>query len=159
MFLGSLAFIALGIWIWTIANEQDHFDALYMNALSIVAIAFFGLCAIFCLFKLFDNKPGLIINREGIQDNSSAVGRHFIKWEHITRLDKTEVKSTKILLIFINNPKEFLTNANRFNRFWLKMNNKMYGTPICIASVSLQCNFRELYGMIENERNKHQIKN
>ena len=45
--------------------------------------------------KVFDTNPGLVIDKLGITDNSSAVGGQTIKWEDITALRIEEVKRTK----------------------------------------------------------------
>jgi hypothetical protein len=148
--LGSIAFIAGGLWLWIIADTQTRFNPFLVKGFSIAAVLFFGMCGLYGLTKLFDNKPGLIINNIGLLDNSSGVSGHLIKWTDITGLDVEQVQQTRFLLIFVNNPNDFLNKANRFKRFWMKMNHKMYGTPLSISSTSLQCNFDELVSLIKD---------
>ena len=149
--LGSFAFVAGSIWLWTIGD-------LYIKGISIIGILFFGLCGIYGLIKLLDSRPGLVINKEGLLDNSSAVSGHLIRWQDIKGFEVEEIKNTKLLFILVNDPQKFLENASRFNRFWMKMNLKTYGTPISISSNALQCNFDELLVMIENEMNRFAVK-
>lgn len=152
--LGAVGFVALGFWMLTIADTQSRYGPIYMKILAVASISFFGLCGLYGLLKLFDNKPGLILNQEGLLDNSSAVGGHLIKWDDITGLEVEQVKSTKFLLIYVKNPKDYYTGASRFKKFWMIMNERIYGTPLSLSSASLQCDFDELITAIENNINK-----
>jgi len=156
--LGALGFVVTGLWLLTIADIQTRFNPIVVKGASITSIAFFGLCGVYGLIKLFDNKPGLTINQDGLLDNSSAVSGHLIKWTDITSFEIGQVKSTRFLLIFVNNPQDFLDKANSFKRFWMRMNDKMYGTPLSISSNSLQCDFDELVETI-NEKIKNTVHN
>ena len=151
LIIGSFAFVALSFW-------SGKYDGLFIKAVSTTGILLFGLCGIYGIIKIFDNKPGLIIDKKGIRDNSSAVSGHLIRWEDITGFEVGEIKKTRFLLIFVNNPQQFLDNANPFKRFIMKMNLKMYGTPVSISSNALQCNFDELLKMLENEIKKLSVK-
>lgn len=130
------------------AETLNRLEALIVMIVSFASIGFFGLCGIYGLIKLFDNKPGLIINEQGILDNSSAVSGNLIKWEDITGFEIEQVKSTKFLLIFVKNPEFYLERVNMFKRFWMSSNEKFYGTPLSISSNSLKCNFDELITII-----------
>ena len=70
---GSGVFVAASLWLWNHADEIPHHNALYVEVVAIAGIGFFGLCGLYALFKLFDTEPGLIVDAEGIVDNSSAV--------------------------------------------------------------------------------------
>jgi len=140
--LGSMAFVVTGIWMWSFTDMD--MDALLYKVVALAAILFFGMTGIYGLTKIFDNKPGLIINEHGLLDNSSAVSGNLIKWSDIEGFDLLQVSTTKFLLIFVKNPQDYLDKANWVSRFWMKMNNKYYGTPLSISSSSLQCNFEEL---------------
>ena len=147
MALGSFAFVAASIWLWTIGD-------LFVKLAAGSGILFFGLCGIYMLIKLFDNRPGLIISKDGLLDNSSAVSGHLIKWENITEFKILQIESSKLLLIFVNNPQEFWDQANLFKRSVMKKNYDMYGTPIGISSNTLQCNFDELLEILKGEMKK-----
>jgi len=71
LLLVGMGFVALGLW-FTI-SPSTFVDTGYRNrpkleieAVGYASIIFFGACAIVGLFKLFDGRPGLIINNEGI---------------------------------------------------------------------------------------------
>lgn len=153
--LGAVGFVALGLWLWSIADVQSRYNPTLVKATSLASIAFFGMCGAYGFFKIFDNKPGLILNDEGLYDNSSAVSGHFIKWSEIIRLDVEQVQSTKFVLIYVSKPNDYFAQANKFKRFWLRANDKMYGTPLSISATSLQCDFDELLELIEMKVENH----
>lgn len=143
--IGAFAFVAASIWLWSIADEQTRRNPMVIKAVSVAGVLFFGLCGLYGIRKLFDNQEGLIIDKVGIHDNSSALGKRSIKRENIEGFDMGQVQHTKFLLVLVNNPEEIITRESKWKQQVLRMNMKMYGTPIAIASSSsLQCNFKEL---------------
>lgn len=120
----------------------------------ILGLIVFGLGSVLLFFKLFDNKPGLIINEKGIIDNSSSSSIGFIKWSDITKISQKKVVSTKFLLVEIRNPQEYIEKAHQIKKFLLKQNLNTYGTPITLTSVGLQCSFEELEQLILESYNQ-----
>jgi hypothetical protein len=56
---GAVGFIALGIWLWSIAEYQTRYSPLYVKAGAVTSAGFFGFCGIYGVAKLFDRRPGL----------------------------------------------------------------------------------------------------
>src|SRR6516164_9557180 len=83
LLLGAVAFVVASIWMWSIADAQTRFNPLTMKAAAIAGVSFFGMCAIYSSYKLFDTRPGLIIDEQGIEDHSSAVAAGRIPWEDV----------------------------------------------------------------------------
>ena len=74
---------------------------------------------------MFDNAIGLIIDEMGITDNSNASSIGLIKWVDIKEIRTEQEASTKFLLIYTNNPEEYLDKAKGFKRKLMRGNNKM----------------------------------
>jgi len=150
--MGSVIFVAGGLWMWNRAYQQDHLYHQHSPALirivSVAAIIFFGMCGIYSLVKLFDNKPGLIISPEGILDNTNMVGGHFIKWSEIKDYSVLKIKRTSFLLIFVDHPGRFINDATGIRKIFLRLNMWQYKTPLSISVNTLQCNFDELKSAI-----------
>lgn len=126
----------------------------------IAGVVFFGVGIIFIFWKLFDNKPGLIIDEFGITDNSNATSMGLIEWKDITRVEKKHVMSTKFLILHTDNPEKYIQRAKNFIlKRAVEMNSKTYGSPISITSNSLKINFEDLETLITQEfkRNKYNI--
>ena len=151
LIIACIAFITTCVWLWIIADSQNRFTPIFVKLVSIVGVLFFGIILPFLILKLFDNKPGLIINSTGIQDNSSAMGMKFIQWNEIIKIDIAQVQTTRFILIFITNPEEIIEKGNSIQKKLMRMNHKTYGTPISISSNSLKCNFDELLTIISQK--------
>lgn len=118
----------------------------------IAGVCFFGVGIIFIVWKLFDNKPGLIIDDVGITDNSNAMSMGLIEWKDINRIEKKQVMSTKFLILHTNNPEKYIRRAKNFiSRRAVEMNVKTYGSPLSITSNSLKINFEDLETLITRE--------
>lgn len=144
-FLGCIVFVLLGGWI--IKSEAVFFPLNWI--IGGASVGFFGLGSIFILKNFFQQEPGLVINNEGITDNSSAVSVGFIPWEEITRIGSTEVFSQKFVLIFVDDPEKYLNRpSSEISRKAAKSNYNNYGTPITISANSLKINFKKLVGTL-----------
>lgn len=142
--LGALLFIVLGFLIISLHVFRELYHHLFLQIAGYSAIIFFGMCLIVGLKKLFDKKPGLIINDKGIFDNSSGISIGLIPWNNITFIRTNEIISSKFLLIGISNAENIINSQNAFKRFWMKSNYKIYNTPIAISSGCLRIKFDEL---------------
>src|SRR5262245_26681466 len=86
LFAGAVAFVGACVWLWSFADEQPRYNPLFVKAIAIVGVGFFGLCAIYGFLKFFDGEPGLIIDDQGIVDNPSAVAAGRIYWHEVIGL-------------------------------------------------------------------------
>lgn len=157
----SILFVIIGIWILINAdNLQEYSFKLLRNPLTlkiigILSILFFGVTGFFGFKKLSDKKVGLIIDSNGITDNSNATSVGLIEWNDITSITTKQVMSTKFLSININNPEKYINKAKSgIKAKLMRSNMKMYGTPISITSNTLKYNFEELERLIQTEFEK-----
>ncbi len=159
--IGGGIFVVLGILF---IFSPDKFitllikNTLLIRLIGIIAVIFFGFALIILTKKvLFDKNLGIIINEEGIIDNSSFVGVGLIKWEDITSIEKSKVRSTYFLLINVKNPKYYINTPNRIKSNLLKANYKSYGTPISISANFISCSFAQLENIILNSFEKYRM--
>lgn len=148
--VGSIAFVAAGIWLWSIAESQGRYSPEFVQLISVVCIAFFGLCGAYGTAKLFDSKPGLVISRRGVFDNSSAVNAGWIEWEDINGFKVAQVQLTRFLVIVVDEPSKYLEGMSPLKRMMMKLNSGMAGSPLTISSNSLSCEFSELKAILES---------
>ena len=157
MLISSLIFISLGLWFVikppTISNPIIGNPTLILTV-GIAAILFFGLCAIFIAKKLPDKTPGLIINNQGVTDNSSGVSVGLIPWDDIKEINVTNVANQKFLMLVVKNPDEYINRQKGFiKKKAMQMNYKSYGSPISISANGLKCNFNELFRILQDKFN------
>jgi len=162
--LGTCAFVAIGIWflsldeaiIRTSSSYRLLFnEPMYARGLGIVAIVVFGALALFFFKKLFDKKPGLVLNNSGIVDNASAVAAGFIPWSEITGYDIFEMPQQKMLIIMVRDPQKYVERGNAVQQKLNQANFKMCGSPISISANALKINFAELIALFDEYQRKY----
>lgn len=150
MLIGSALFVGFGIWFVMNPAEVRPNRETFVFIIGITSILFFGACLLFFTKKMFDGKIGLVIDEEGINDNSSGVSVGLIIWGDISGISTSEIASTKFILIETTNPDKYINRAkNGLAKRAMKANNKMYGTPISISSNTLKIKHNELLDRIE----------
>ena len=153
LLVGAVAFVVGSIWIWSIAGAQTRYNPLYMKAAAIAGVSFFGLCAIYGCLKVFDTRPGLIIDDQGIVDNSSAVATGRVFWDEIVALKVSEIAGQRFITILVAEPQK--RRGNFFGRMLNATNTTMTGSPINISSNSLRMKFDELVQVLNEAFEKH----
>lgn len=113
------------------------------------------LCTAFIAQKVFDKKPGLIMDNEGITDASLGVVFPKLNWKDITAIKRLESEGKHYLKISIKNPEGFIAaEPNTMKRKMLEMNYKTLKTPVNIAASRLKISFDELYSRVNAELEK-----
>ena len=158
LLLGSIAFVAGGLWLWSHAEEIRYRNPLYIRAAAGAAVGFFGLCGVFGLFKLFDSAPGLIVDDEGIIDNSSALAAGRIPWSDIRGFEIRTVQNQRLLTIEVHNPEKYVQRAHVLKRPLVAINARSFGGPIQISSNALKMNFDELVRLLTEAHRKYRLK-
>lgn len=161
---GSFLFVVAGIWLFFNPNEFQNIsikllrNPILIKSIGIIGSIFFGITGVYGIRKLSDKKPGLIIDKNGITDNSNASSIGLIEWSDISEIKTSQVMSTKFIMIDVINPEKYIEKAkNGMKAKLMRANMKMYGTPLSITSNTLNYNFEELEKLIETEfrRNKN----
>ncbi len=153
--LGSMGAFAILFWVF-----QNTGDRIYVKIVSAMGVVFFGFGVIYSFIRLFNKKPGLVINDEGIIDNSSfSSPTGLIKWENITGVSITETYRYKSLSIHVNNADEIISKQQGFKKILMNWNKKHFNSPIQISSSSLKCNFQDLYNIIKEQLSIRHITN
>jgi hypothetical protein len=150
--LGSAAFVVLGVGLILISGGESFHDAWMMRLAGAASIAFFGLVFVTVVPKLLDPRPGLVIDKDGILDNSSALSAGMVPWAEITGFEVTTVKSQTFLTILLANPDRFVERGGPIGRFVKRMNRKLYGSPVQISARTLAIGFDQLVALVEQRR-------
>ena len=99
---GSVVFVLIGLWLLISPPEISNpilGNKTVIFISGIAALLFFGTTAAISLKKIMQRIPGLIISKEGIYDNSSAITIGLIKWEDLVDIGVVEVQKQKLLMI------------------------------------------------------------
>ncbi|MCS3797534.1 STM3941 family protein [Niastella sp. OAS944] len=150
----SILFLAGGAWM-IIANPQVSnpiFNNAFVKALAAYGSLIMGVFGIYFFSKkLFDKKPGLIINEQGIYDNSSAFRFGLVPWSDILQVYERTVQKQHFVTIGLVDPEKYISReTNIFKKKLLQVNLKSYGSPIHISTNGLKTNHKDLLNLINS---------
>lgn len=146
--IASIFFVLLGLWIVIFQPATDN--AVFNNPIlkygaSLASVLFFGFAIFYYSKKLASNKPGLIIDDDGIIDNSSAVSAGRIPWTDIINITTAKVFRQEFLVLIVANPNEYIGRQTKIlKRKGMQYNFRKYGSPLVISANGLTCNTKEL---------------
>jgi hypothetical protein len=156
--IGSILFVVLGFMLFLkIADQQTRFNPTLVKGAGLASIIFFGATAVYAIRKMLVKAIGLVINDEGIIDNTNASSVGLIRWADIAEIRTEHIASTKFLLIFVKDPQLYLGRINGFKKMLMQSNYKMYGTPLSITSTTLKIKFEDLERLVK-ERFQNDIR-
>jgi hypothetical protein len=153
--LGAFAFVAIGFWFVLAPPSRtgSSLESTFLMVLGLVAILFFGGIALLIIRKLFDPRPGLVIDERGLTDNSGGLSAGQILWEDIEDISVLQIQRQRLILILVKNPQDYLDRqSNGWKRKLMAINYRQYGTPISISTNGLKISFAALL-----ETLKHQL--
>ena len=162
--LGSCAFVAAGLWLLSADAESIRSgrsfrlffnDPVVVRVAAVAAILLFGLGGLYGLKKLFDKRPGLILNSSGLVDNASAVAAGFIPWSEVLGSGVLEIQKQKMLIIGVRDPQKYIDRGSALKRTLNNANYKMSGSPVSISSVTLKIDFAELVSLFNRYHQKY----
>lgn len=143
MVFGCLIFIAIGGWIFSLyLNEDVTFP---YGVVGVICTLFFAACLIYFIRKLFDHSPAIIIDDEGILDNSSYIAGGLIRWHDIHHIELYQLAGQKMIGIQLKDPDSFLKDQQGFKRLLIKINKGMVQAPINIAQSALRMPLVQIY--------------
>jgi len=142
--VGSAACAAFGIKWWMVADA-----ALVGTGVAVIGIGFFGLCGLYCFVKMCDRSPGLVLDRDGIIDNSTGVAAGRVRWEEITDIRFRLMGRQRFVTIDVVDPRRFVERGGAVRRLLTRLNTTTLGSPINIATDGLAISPDELFRQIE----------
>ncbi|HEX3656024.1 MAG TPA: STM3941 family protein [Pirellulales bacterium] len=152
---GCLALGPLSVWVWSIANTQTRYYPLYAQCAAVAGACLSGWGCVYGCLKVFDRRPGLIVDSEGIVDHSSAGSIGRIPWSEITGVVSSEVKGQRLVTIMVAKPEKFVASGGFFVRALNAAGLTETGSPINISANTLQINFNELYSLLTQAFEAH----
>ena len=159
--IGCTLAVALGFYL---AKNPEYFISFkfrspqFIRIVGIITVCLFSLAWLYIIPKLFDRKPGLILDEKGITDNSSFISVGLILWKDIVSIRTGKIKSNKFLIIDVCNPEKYVKGYGKVKTLLLKANIRLYGTPLSISSNGLKYNFKNLEKLIQTEFEKYKEK-
>lgn len=160
--LGAFAFVAIGFWFVLAppTTYSSFFGPTVIIIIGLISILLFGGIAILVIRKLFDPRPGLIIDEQGISDNSGGLSGGQILWQDIIDIQVLQIQRQRLILILIKNPQDYIDRqSNGWKRKLMAMNFRQYGTPLSISTNGLKISFAELLEILKHHLELFQQQN
>lgn len=151
---GALLFVLAGIWMFRTAHGQSRHSPLFLQVVAILAIAFFGACALYGLAKLVGRPPELILDREGLVDRSSAAAAGRVAWREIQAIEILSVRSQKLLALRVTDPEKYLAQGGPLRRLLRRLNHGSYATPIVLSATALGLPIQDLERQVRDFHEK-----
>ena len=162
LLLGSLVFVALGIWLVMEGDTLTGWRArnpLFTKGIGFASILFFGLGIFVFIKRLVKSEIALVIDPIGLKVNPQKSTSESIKWEEINGFEEIKIQSTRILIISVTNPEYWLDKeTNRIRKKMMQFNINNYNSPFSITTSGLNINSTELKNILNKyyERYKNE---
>lgn len=177
LFILFFAITVVGVSFIMYPESSGDLPTIATMILGIFTVLIFGFFTLFFLRKLFDSKVGLIIDENGIinRSNPTNLGLKLIEWADVTNirigkferkqyvfqfLELIEIKAfnseVKFLVLDTDKPEKYIQmNKNPISKVFMKINQRRYGSSLCIDPRILKVKLSELEELLNIEFNKH----
>ena len=147
MLLGALGFVALGFFIlgW---RETLLPIRLYHAGAAVLAIVFFGLCALVILARILRHSPVVLLSHQGITDQTSPFAIGFVSWEEIAFLSIYTIEKQPMLGLHLKDPDSIMARVGRAKAGYMKLNRRMGFAPMNIPQILMPIPLEELAELI-----------
>jgi len=160
LLIGAIVFVFLGLLLFLNAERVSNgtflrtpFQVKFWGVLSVV---FFGLAAIYFIIKIFDNKQGLLLDNQGITDNSSAITIGFVDWKEVHYIEIINIMGQEMIAIHLKDENQYLLKVkNPIKKWLLKTNSQYFGGMMNISANALNASTDELYKSINKYFQKY----
>ncbi|HEY8976534.1 MAG TPA: STM3941 family protein [Burkholderiaceae bacterium] len=160
LLVGACGFVVLGVLMLRPEPEWSRLpfpfdDSTLVRGTGLLAVGFFGLCALFGVRKLFERKPGLVLDSTGILDNTSGIAAGLVPWPEVVGFDIFQLHGARSLVVKVTDPDKYANRGGAIRRALNKANVVLCGSPIAITSSSLKIDFDELLRLCSDYLEKY----
>lgn len=143
-FVSCMAFVALCWWLWSKEPSGNAFRDGEAKVFAPIGGVFCSLLAVLSLVRLFDRRPGLIVDRLGLHDRTTLFGYVHVPWTDVAGVHEVRVKKVRLLAVRLKDPAAFLGRWKGWKRWSFQWNMDHHGSPVIISANTLACSFDEL---------------
>lgn len=145
-----IIFLAVGIFCFLNANELSNDgkrSIIFIEVISIIVVIFALIALVFIIKNLLNNQWVLTIDEKALHIRIQKY--YLIPWQEIIGFQELEIKGNKSILIQVKNPETLIANEkNFFVKKMMQWSQKMYGSPISIASSTMKISHKELVSLL-----------
>jgi hypothetical protein len=142
--------------IGQIEVQQKFSNPIFLYGFAIISLITGIIGLVICIPKFLGFRPGLVINQDGLYENSSGVSAGFVPWNEVRSITKFNVGSQLFIAIHVKDPLPYLKKGNYLQRIIKKSNMSIRGTPVGISMATLNADFEILYKLIHEYKDYYQ---
>ncbi|GIP41205.1 hypothetical protein J31TS4_44850 [Paenibacillus sp. J31TS4] len=146
LLVSALVFVLLGILLTAVGLGEEESAAI--AGIGIICTLFFGFCLAYLLLRFIRRTPSLVVDDEGIVDQSSAIGGGRIRWDEMEDLKLYVFMNQAFIGIRLHDPESFLDRQGTWKRLLMKANRRMVDAPVNIAQTAVALPLDELYELL-----------
>jgi hypothetical protein len=168
VWLFSFIFLGLGLWM-IIANPHTSnpvFNNIIVKTLASYGSLIMGMIGIYYFSrKLLTKEPALVINENGIYDNSTAFKFGLIPWSDMTFIAEQCIQISpasrqSFITIGLKKPGDYIEREqNILRKKLLQANANQYGSPVHLSTNGFITEHTELLKILQDELEKYHIEN
>ena len=141
---------AIGIFCFLNADspsEDGKRNIIFVEIISILAVILGLVGSIFSIKNLLNNRWVIAIDEKALH---IRIRKYYsIAWKDIIGFLELNIKGNKSILIQVKNPETLIANEKNFMiRKMMQWSQKMYGSPISIASSTVKISHKELVSLL-----------
>jgi hypothetical protein len=118
------------------------------KAVGFLGILFGGLTGGWFLSRMFSNRRSIILDQEGLLDNSSGIPAGRIGWDQIARVDIVTLQNNRFVGIDVVDRKALASSSSPFRQYIEASNAALTGFPVNIPSFAVDRSPEELRDLI-----------
>lgn len=142
--LAALVFVVLGV-VFIGVGQTGEEGSPGLVVIGGISVVFFGACLVYLVYRLFNRKPSLIVNDEGIVDHSSAIGGGELKWADIEEIMLYDYMGQRFIGIRLHDTETFLARQSGLKKTLMKANQGLVQATVNITQVAVKMPLEDLY--------------
>jgi hypothetical protein len=116
----------------------------FVQAVGIICVASLGVAVFLIVAQLFDRRPALVLDRQGLIDCASYSGVRRIDWTMVRGIRTVRMLMFRYLVVDVYDPRQFVDRGNVLMRMLWATNAWLVGSPIALSSIALDTNFDQM---------------
>lgn len=151
----NLFFVVLFILVFWIATIKPTVRSSLLQILAIPLVLMFISLSILSTLKLNDKSPGLVINPQGIIENSSLFPVGLISWSDIVAIYVKQYRSSCWLMIEVKNPEHYFAQDNLLIHVFRRLNSFFGGSSLFLSAGFLAIDFDDMVDIVREYHKKY----
>lgn len=149
-FTGAAVLMVLGLLLIVTPGWFTYAqDPVILKAIGYIFIIFFGALVLLYGQRVFDKKPGMVLDDEGFIDYTSGVNTGKVLWADVTDIFVKEGMGQQFIMLKVKNPEKYIEREkNPLKIRIMQMNNRLYETPINISAKTVKMSFDALHQLL-----------